>query len=266
MAFRHLVDSWAGIVRPALLETDGVHHDPATDVPADYDAFVVDEERFSLVVSIMDPHQRNKVAATPDQFPSNCFFLSVVLKRICWKMLDPFCSSEDGNLDARGGLTQGLPVGVQIAALDVHILRAVHLYPLLAMVVQDASQGTGASASRVHLCIGCEEGPQQVVRDVLFPQEDGELVDGRFKGGLHVVHKQVQVFLTHVLGVLVSVRLQFLTDMEKSLPFDLYGVSRRQLEWRAIHTKGATLARETLRMSLKTFLRMSRNRADLIST
>ena len=41
IAFLYLIDSWVGVVRFMLLETDSVHHDPTSDVPTDYLAFVV---------------------------------------------------------------------------------------------------------------------------------------------------------------------------------------------------------------------------------
>jgi hypothetical protein len=49
------------------------------------------------------PIKENKVGTAPNQFSSDLFLLSVVLQRISLKMLDPLCSSEDWDLDARGG-------------------------------------------------------------------------------------------------------------------------------------------------------------------
>lgn len=46
MTLLHLVDSWAGVVRLALLETDGVDHNLTLNVPPNYDAFVVPENGF----------------------------------------------------------------------------------------------------------------------------------------------------------------------------------------------------------------------------
>jgi hypothetical protein len=130
----HLVNSWAWVVGSGLLETDSVHHDPAFNVPTDYLALVVYEERFPLILSMVDAHQEDKIAAAPDQLLSDSPLLGVVLKGICLQMFDSFCSPKDWDLDACSSFAKCFPIGVQIATLDVHILRTVHFRLLFALV------------------------------------------------------------------------------------------------------------------------------------
>lgn len=149
----------------------------------------------------------------------------MVRERICLKVFDWFRTAEDGDLDVRGGFTR-----VEMAPFNAHILRSVHFRSLFAAVEQNTSRSAGAGAGGIHLHVRLEMRPQHVVRDLLPSQKGSEVLYSRPVGGFRVVHQEISMLSTQVLGVAygsVSANFQFLTDMEKNIPFRLQHVSHR---------------------------------------
>lgn len=153
----------------------------------------VDKECFSLVVAVVNAYERDESAAVLDKIPPDPVFLRVVLERVCLEVFNLLRSSEVWDLEAGGDLAQDFAVGVQIARIEVHMPRPVHLLPLLTVVEKDTPRRTGARAGGVRLGVWFEERPQQVIRDLLLREKGRQLFGGWLKGGVDVVHKEVQV-------------------------------------------------------------------------
>ena len=167
----HFLNSRAGIVGFVLLETDGIHHDPTLNVPTDDFAFIIKVECRPLILPMMDTHQGDILAAVFNKLSPGCVWFGVVLERICREKLDPLGSPEDINFDTHSGFPEHPSVTVQAAGTDVEVSRTISSLHLLAVIVNDASRCTSATAGSINLCVRPEKGPQQVICNLLPPEK-----------------------------------------------------------------------------------------------